>query len=223
MQSTVRNFRSLSHQAVLTIAASLFLSLSALGQVSPTPTPRISEDTDVIKIETELVNINVRVVDRLSRPIGNLKRGEFKIYEDNVLQEIDFFSQSEVPTNYSMVIDNSGSLRSQIEKVIEASKILIGSNRPSDETSVIRFVGRDKIEILQDFTPNKDDLEYALENLHIDGGQTALRDAIYLASDRVTEYEKTANGDDGKRRALILITDGEDRQLLFRKPLFNSK
>ncbi len=216
MQNKVRQLRSLSILAVLTIAAGLFLSLSAFGQAAatnptPTPTPRISEDTDVIKIETELVNINVRVVDRLSRPIGNLKRAEFKIYEDNVLQEIDFFSQSEVPTNYSMVIDNSGSLRSQIEKVIEASKILIGSNRPTDETSVIRFVGRDKIEILQDFTPSKDDLEYALENLHIDGGQTALRDAIYLAADRVTEYEKSANGDDGKRRALILITDGEDR------------
>jgi Ca-activated chloride channel family protein len=110
-----------------------------------------------------------------------------------------------------MVVDNSGSLRSQIEKVIEASKILIGSNRPSDETSIIRFVGREKIEILQDFTSNRDDLEYALENLHIEGGQTALRDAIYLAADRVNEYEKDPNEQDGKRRALILITDGEDR------------
>ena len=211
---------------VHTLAAGIFLTISAFGQASgmkpsPTPTPRVSEDNEVIKIDTELVNINVRVVDRLSRPIGNLKRGEFKIYEDNVLQEIDFFSQSEVPTNYSMVIDNSGSLRSQIEKVIEASKILIGSNKPADETSVIRFVGRDKIEILQDFTPNKDDLEYALENLHIDGGQTAIRDAVYLAADRVTEYDKNDSGDDAKRRALILITDGEDRNSFYsEKQLF---
>lgn len=183
----------------------------ASGSPSPTPTPRISEDDTVIKIETELVNLNVRVVDRFSRPISNLKQSEFAIYEDNVLQQIEFFSQSEVPTNYTMLVDNSGSMRSQIEKVIEASKILINSNRPADETSVIRFVGRDKIEILQDFTSNRDDLEYALENLHIDGGQTALRDAIYLAADRISQYEKGTDDQDGKRRALILITDGEDR------------
>jgi Ca-activated chloride channel family protein len=200
---------------MVAIAAFLFLlSVNSLAQTvsapNPTPTPRVSEESEIIKVDTELVNLNVRVVDRFSRPIGNLKPEDFKIYEDNVLQQIEFFSQSEVPTNYSMVIDNSGSLRSQIEKVIEASKILINSNRPADETSIIRFVGRDKIEILQDFTSVKDDLDYALDNLHIDGGQTALRDAIYLAAERVTEYEKTLE-DDRKRRALIVVTDGEDR------------
>lgn len=197
------------------VGAGLFASTDADAQSAippqPTPTPRISEDDQVIKVETELVNLNVRVVDRFSRPISNLRASEFNIYEDNVLQKIEFFSQSEVPTNYSMVVDNSGSMRSQIEKVIEASKILINSNRPADETSVIRFVGRDKIEILQDFTSDKDDLEYALENLHIDGGQTALRDAVYLAVERVTEHESASDDQDGKRRALILITDGEDR------------
>lgn len=184
---------------------------SAAQAPTPSPTPRISEDTEVIKVETELVNLNVRVVDRFNRPIANLKRSEFKIYEDNVLQEIEFFSQSEVPTNYSMVIDNSGSLRSQIDKVIEASKILIGSNRPADETSIIRFVGKDRIEILQEFTADKGDLEYALDSLYIEGGQTALRDAVYLATERVSEHDKESDREDGKRRALILITDGEDR------------
>jgi hypothetical protein len=62
-----------------------------------TPTPRL-EDIE-IKIETELVNISVRVVDRNNRPINNLPQSEFKIYEDGVLQQIGFFSKSEVPTN----------------------------------------------------------------------------------------------------------------------------
>ncbi len=205
--------RKLIFNIAVTFAFTAFLSPSVLAQSAPapTPTPRISEDTEVQKVETELVNLNVRVVDRSSRPIANLKQTEFKIFEDNVLQQIEFFSQSEVPTNYSMVIDNSGSLRSQIEKVIEASKILVNSNRPGDETSIIRFVGRDKIEILEDFTSSKDDLEYALDSLHIDGGSTALIDAVYLAAERVNSYEETGNNPDQKRRALILVSDGEDR------------
>jgi Ca-activated chloride channel family protein len=207
------------------LAVSCILTLNSAAQTPPppvaTPTPRVTEDTEIIRVDTELVNLNVRVVDRLSRPIANLKPADFQIYEDNVLQQIEFFSQSEVPTNYSMVIDNSGSLRSQIEQVIEASKILINSNRPGDETSIIRFVGRDKIEILQDFTPDKDDLEYAVENLHIDGGQTALIDAVYLAAERVNEYQQTVGDPDNKRRALILVSDGEDRQSFYNeKQLF---
>lgn len=209
----------LNFAVVFAITAAL--SSFAFGQATPTPTPRISDESEtVIKVDTELVNMNVRVVDRFNRPISNLKQSEFKIYEDNVLQEIAFFSQSEVPTNYSMVIDTSGSMRSQIEKVIEAGKILVKSNRPADETSIIRFSGKQDLEIVQDFTSSKEDLDYTLENLYIGAGQTVLIDALYLSAERVNEYEKTVN-DDRKRRALILVSDGEDRSSFYtEKQLF---
>ncbi|MCA1589862.1 MAG: VWA domain-containing protein, partial [Acidobacteria bacterium] len=166
---------------------------------------------EVIKVETELVNLNVRVIDRNNRPINGIPQSEFKIFEDGAPQRIEFFSTSEVPTNYSMVIDNSGSLRQQIDQIIEASKILVNTNKPQDETSIIRFVSSDKIEILQDFTANKTDLNDALDSLYIEGGQTAIIDAVYLAAQRVTEYEKQAGDrEDRKRRALVLISDGAD-------------
>ncbi len=187
------------------------------NEVKPTPTPSVSptppkfsvEDTPIV-IDTELVNLNVRVVDRNNRPINGLQQSEFKIFEDGAPQKIEFFSKSEVPTNYSLVIDNSGSLRSQIEQVIEASKILVATNRPDDETSVIRFVSSDKIEILQDFTSNKTDINDALDSLYIEGGQTAIVDAVYLAANRVAEYDKVKSDADRTRRALILVSDGED-------------
>ncbi len=178
---------------------------------TPTPTPPKAAEDEVIKVDTELVNLNVRVVDRNNRPISGIKQGEFKIFEDNVPQDIEFFSFSEIPTNYGIVIDNSGSLRQQLEKVIEAGKILVNANRPSDETLIIRFVSRDKITIEQNFTPKKADLIDALDNLYIEGGQTAIIDAVYLASEKVTEYQKDRNKDDRKRRALIVVSDGEDR------------
>lgn len=191
--------------------------------VKPAATPpKITEEEGVITVDTELVNLNVRVIDRNNRPINGLAQNEFKIFEDNVPQQIEFFSRSEVPTNYSLVIDNSGSLKSQLEKVIEAGKILVAANRPGDKTSIIRFISSEKIEILEDFTANKTDLDDALESkMYSEGGQTAIIDAVYLAAQRVSDYEKTSSSNDRKRRALILVTDGEDRNSYYNeKQLF---
>lgn len=192
---------------------------SAAPKTSPsaTPTPDIDDPNEIIKVETEEVNLNVRVVDRNNRPVNNLRQDDFKIFENSVLQPITAFSKTEVPTNYSLVIDNSGSLRQQLDKVIEAGKILIAANRPDDESSVIRFVSSDKIEILQDFTNSKNDLNEALENLFIEGGKTAIIDAVYLAAERTDSYEKSRGSNDKKRRALILVSDGEDRDSFYKE------
>src|SRR4029079_13973023 len=223
----------MKRNAILTltlIAASLMLTVSAvLTQTRPTtvpapsfktptstPTPRPPEvEDEVVKIDTELVNLNVRVVDRNGRTINNLRQDEFKIYEEGQLQQIEFFSKSEVPMNYTLVVDNSGSLRQQLDKVIEAGKILVNSNKPRDETSIIRFVGNDKITIEEEFTSKKQDLNEALDNMFIEGGQTAVRDAVYLAAQRVSDYEKSNKSDDRLRRALVLVTDGEDRNSFY--------
>jgi Ca-activated chloride channel family protein len=178
---------------------------------APIGTPTPSPDDEVIKVDTELVNLNVKVVDRNNRPINNVPESDFSIYEDGVLQQIEFFSRAEVPTNYSLVIDNSGSIRGQIEKVIDAGKILAATNKPDDETSVIRFISSDKIEILQDFTSNLEDINYALDNMYIEGGQTAIIDAVYLAATTINDYEKDKSAADRRRRALIVVSDGEDR------------
>ena len=194
---------------------------TATPAVAPTIKPSPTPDDEIIKIDTELVNLNVRVIDRNNRPINNIPQTDFKILEDGVVQEIDFFSKSEVPTNYGIVIDNSGSMRQQLDKVVEAGKVLVNTNKPNDETLIIRFVGRDKIEIEQPFTGNKADLNDALDNLYIEGGQTAVIDALYLAVENVDEYERTKKTDVGKRRALILVTDGEDRNSYYNeKQLF---
>lgn len=196
-------------------------------QVKPSPTttpvPKVSpsstveEDDTPLVIDTELVNLNVRVVDRNNRSVANLTQKDFTIYEDNVPQKIEFFSKAEVPTNYAMVIDNSGSMRLQLDKVIEASKIIVNTNRADDETSIIRFVNSENIEITQDFTASKSDILEALDNLYIEGGATAIIDAIYLAAERVDQYEKTRNPNDRKRRALVLVSDGEDRDSFYKE------
>ena len=216
----VRQISSPTPNGISKTAPSPIPKIVTLPAATVSPTPE--EVDDVIKVDTELVNLNVRVVDRNNRSIGTLRQEDFKIYEDNVVQPIEFFTKSEVPTNYSLVIDNSGSLRPQLEKVIEAGKIIIATNRPDDETSIIRFVSSENIEILQNFTPDKTLLVEALENLFVEGGQTAIIDAVYLAAESITSYEKKRSPDDRKRRALVLVTDGEDRDSFYKEQqLFN--
>lgn len=186
------------------------------------PTPVLDDPNEILHVETELVNMTVRVVDRNNHPIVGLKQGDFKILEDGIPQQIDFFSEGEVPTNYGIVVDNSGSLRQQLDKVIEAGKVLVNTNRKDDESLIIRFVGRDKIEVVQPFTSNKADLVDALDNLYIEGGQTAIMDAVYLAVEDIENHDKSNKNDDRTRRALILVSDGEDRNSYYNeKQLFD--
>jgi Ca-activated chloride channel family protein len=167
-------------------------------------------ENESVKIDTDLVNLNVRVIDRNNRPIGNIRQEELNVFENGVLQPIFSFSREEVPVSYGLAVDTSGSLRSQLAQVIEAGKTIINSNKPGDETFLVRFISSDKIEQILDFTSNKDDLIDSIDTLYTEGGQTAIVDAVYVSAEHVAEYKK-GNTDDRRRRALIVVTDGEDR------------
>ncbi|MBC7850113.1 MAG: VWA domain-containing protein [Chitinophagaceae bacterium] len=188
-------------------------TLSATPTVIPSSTPAETavEDDEVLRVDTQEISLNVRVVNGSNRTINNLNQAHFEVYEDNVLQPITSFTTAEVPIVNALVIDNSRSLRSQLGKVIEAGKIIVGTNRPRDESTIIRFVSKDKIEVVQDFTTNKNSLDNALDNLFVEGGQTAIVDAIYQTAKKVEQYQNSWRKDDVKLRALILVSDGEDR------------
>lgn len=189
-------------------------TITPTPNLTPTPTTP-NEDEEVVRIESEEVNLSVRVLDENNRPVNNLTKAQFKVFENGEQQDITSFGTAEVPTNYALVVDNSRSLRTQLQKIIEAGKILINTNRPSDESTVVRFVDRDKIEVMRDFTTDKSLLNNALDNLFIEGGQTAIIDAIYLTAKRVDQYRKSTEKDDFRRRALIVISDGDDRSSSF--------
>jgi Ca-activated chloride channel family protein len=179
---------------------------------TPTPDPVGAEisDNDKLTINTELVTLHVRVIDRNNHPINNVQKEEFKVLEDGVPQPIFSFTREEVPVMYGLAVDTSGSLRPAFEQVINAAKAIINSNKRGDETFLERFISSDKIETVQDFTPNKDSLMDGLDTLYVEGGQTAVIDGVYLAAEHVADYRKGGD-DDRRRRALIVVTDGEDR------------
>ncbi|PWT93807.1 MAG: hypothetical protein C5B55_03860 [Blastocatellia bacterium] len=188
-------------------------------KLKPTPTPeppKEIEQGDILKFNAELVNLHVRVIDRNNRPIENVTKNEFHVFEDGVPQSIEYFTTEEVPISYGLAVDTSGSLRSQLQSVIDAGKTIINSNKPGDETFLVRFISSDKIETVQDFTSNKDLLLDGIDSFYVEGGQTAVIDAVYLSAEHVAEYRK-GDESDRRRRALIVITDGEDRNSFYKQ------
>ncbi len=179
---------------------------------TPVPDPKSAEIDEGSRLitDTELVTLNVRVIDRNNRPINNIGKDEFRVFEDGVPQSVFSFTEEEVPVIYGLAVDTSGSLRPAFEQVINAAKAIVNSNKKGDETFLERFISSDKIETIQDFTASKDALMDGLDTLYIEGGQTAVIDGVYLAAEHVAEYKK-GNNDDRRRRALIVVTDGEDR------------
>jgi Ca-activated chloride channel homolog len=193
-----------------------------------TPTPAASpaegqepgqevDPDEIVKVDTSLVNLNVRVIDRANRPVNDVKQDEFKVFEDGVPQQIFSFTRAEVPISYGLVVDNSGSMKTQLDKVIDATRTIIEQNKPGDETFLQRFIDSSQIEVLQDFTASKDDLFDAMDKMHTEGGQTAVLDAVYLAAEHVGKHKKGDPLNDKRRRALILVTDGEDRSSYYKQ------
>ena len=99
------------------------------AQADQQPTETIS---DAIKFETELVLLDVSVVDENNTPVFSLSKEEFAVYEDRVKQELDNVSREEVPLSFGVVIDTSGSMRSKLQIVTDAGLSLIKQMRPDD-------------------------------------------------------------------------------------------
>jgi Ca-activated chloride channel family protein len=160
-----------------------------------------------IKLDTDLVNLDVTVVDQNNQPVFDVRKEDFEVFEDKVKQTIDNISREEVPLSFGVVIDTSGSMRAKLQTVSDAALDLIKQMRGDDEAFLSQF--KAEPELVQDFTSDKRELEEALGELFTSGG-TALLDAIIATADYAQEK---ANARDGqrRRRALIVISDGLDK------------
>ena len=155
--------------------------------------------------------VEVMLTGGKGRAAAELKREDVRVYVDGVERQVVSFEKEVRPVSYGLVMDNSGSLRSQIDRVAAAAQSLVAQNGPADEAFVLRFVSSDNIRILQTLTADRNALDRALETMMIQGGQTALLDALYTAGEYLT---RNANRADAPKRslALVLVTDGEDRK-----------
>src|SRR5262249_16480722 len=179
----------------------------AQRQVAEIVAPEAISD-DRIKIDTDLVNLDVTVIDQNNMPVFNLKKEDFAVYEDKIKQTVESIRREQIPISFGLVIDTSGSMRSKIQTVSDAVIMLIRQMRFDDEAFASSF--KTEPELVQDFTTDKRDLEEAIVQLDTSGG-TALLDAIIATADYAHEKGKR------RRKALVVVTDGLDRNSAFKE------
>lgn len=153
------------------------------------------------------VDLSLIVTDKTNKPLSTLSKEEVRVYEDKVEQTILSVDTDERPVDLALVIDSSGSLRSLFPSVLEAARQIINQRRPNDETFIESFVSSDKIQAIHDFTSDVNALTESLKLIKIQGGQSAVLDGVYVGASHLAKHNKTPV----RRRALVLITDGEDR------------
>jgi Ca-activated chloride channel homolog len=209
--------------------------VEALPSPSPTPTrPReeLPQDSDeVIKVETNLTNIFFTAADKNKRFIGDLKADDIRVFEDGQQQEIFTFQQNiDLPLSIAILIDTSASEERTLPDEKAAAQVFLESVlRPTrDEAAVVSFTGETTLE--QGFTGSVDRLRKSIDRVefvppsgYIGGGvvvngtppisgtnqslagSTAIWDAIWATSE-----ELIGASAENTRRAIILLTDGDD-------------
>lgn len=110
--------------------------------------------------------------------------------------------------SYGFVIDNSGSFRLMLENVIRFITAVANENTTNDEAFLVRFISPEKVTMEQDLTSSKAEIVDAAESMYIEGGQTAILDAIGFSSKHLAENARVG---EGRARFLVLVSDGDDR------------
>lgn len=192
------------------VAVFLVMSLPAmiLARAGRAQSPQQSapsksdQQAQTLKIDVELVLVNATVTDSLNRYVSGLEGEHFQIWEDKVEQKIEYFSAEDVPISVGIILDVSGSMKDKISTAVEAASTFLKSGNPEDEYFLTVFSSRP--EVAADFTTDITKLQGKLLLTKADG-MTAMYDSVYLG------LEKLKDGSNPKK-ALLLITDGEDNR-----------
>ncbi len=177
------------------VAVSLFCVLPLLHGQDRRPIP--SFRADVVN-----VFVKVAVTDPLNRYVTGLEKEHFRIYEDRVLQTITHFSQESAPISVGLIFDVSSSMgyRKNFRLAKKDFLPFLESRNPDDEYFLVAF--NRTVRLIEAFTEDSAEVQNGIA-VQKSGGTTALYDAVYMALDQIKRGKN-------EKKALILITDGED-------------
>src|SRR6266478_848652 len=198
-------FVSLSLLVLFAVAVSISKS-SAFAQSTvsndvkrDTPGQPIKRD-QAVHIDVNLALVNGTVTDPYNRLVTGLEPDNFRIFEDNIEQEVVNFSSEDVPISIGVILDHSGSMANKLTKAKQAAFQFFKTANPQDEFFLVGF--NDHAELLSPFTKNVEDLQSHM--LYTSAkGSTALLDAVYLGLSQM-------RGARNAKRALLIISDGGD-------------
>ncbi len=153
-----------------------------------------------IHFDVDLALVNVTVTDPYNRLVTGLEPDNFRVFEDNVEQEVVNFSAEDVPISIGVIFDFSGSMANKVAKAREAAVQFFKTANPQDEFFLVSF--NERAELTSAFTNSVEDLQSRMM-LTAPKGRTALLDAIYLGLSQM-------RGAHNAKRALLILSDGGD-------------
>ena len=191
---------------VLALTFLIGLSLTAFTQTKP-------EDQE-IRVDTDLIEVPFVVTDRTGKPILNLKKDNFQVYEDGQLQKLTDFAASSAPFEVALVLDTSGSTLAELPLIQRAAQNFISSLRPGDRVSVIAYraqrdAGKSNAlsEVIVPLTSDRTVLTEALSKVQTSFG-TPYYDSLVQVAERV--FRDAPSEQFRGRRAVVALTDGVD-------------
>jgi len=169
--------------------------------------PEEISEGDVIRVDTQLVSVNVSVVDRgTNRGVNDLTKEDFRLAEDNVAQQIAHFDSASAPFNLVLLVDLSGSTTKVVELIKAAALHFVEAARPFDRIGVITFAGGQVV--VSPLTTDHEALRQRIASIERPEGSTKLYDSLAFAMDEVFREAK-----DARRNAIVLMSDGLDSVL----------
>ena len=161
---------------------------------------------DVIKVETNLVSLNVSVFNTKQKTfVGSLTKDDFRVVEDGKDQTITFFASTDVPFDLVLLVDLSGSTSEKRDLIKKSTLRFIEAARPTDRLAIVTF--SDRTNIISPLTFDREQLKASVANMNGLGG-SHVWDAVKFALDSVIG-PKTLE----RRRAVVLMSDGVDGAL----------
>src|SRR5262245_49476022 len=181
----------------------LLCTMFAFGQNSSnntSPPGSKTQNPSSLRVDVDLVLLNVSVTDSANRQVTGLNKEHFQVWEDKIEQDIEYFSAEDVALSTGIIFDISGSMANKLSAARNAATTFLRMGAGDDEYFLINF--SNSPQLVQDFTTDITKLQNRLV-LTQAKGNTSLYDALYLGMEQVSHGNNS-------RKALVLITDGED-------------
>src|SRR5215475_14290044 len=159
-------------------------------------------NNQTLKVDVDLVLVNATVSDAQGRMVTGLGREQFQLWEDKVEQKIEYLSAEDMPLSIGLIFDATGSMSDKLSTARDAAATFLKTGNPDDEYFLATFSNRP--EVVADFTTDVTKLQSKLLMTPAKG-MTAMYDSVYVG------LEKLKEGSNPKK-ALLLITDGEDNR-----------
>lgn len=190
-----------SHHFVSPRLLFLLILLLCSSLLLTVPSKATNQDDEVYRTNTDLVLVNITVLDGQGKFVKKLKPSDFSVSENGKPQAVSSFTAEETPFAAAILLDTSGSMESRLSLGRSAAIRFLDGLRVEDVASVYRFDA--KVERLQDFSSTRDltPVAYGIRT----GGMTVLNDAIVRAA---ADLSKRAE----KRRAIVVLSDGGENR-----------